>query len=54
MIVRYWMLLTGAFSPQGSLSFDAPRSMESMEQSRPDVPFDTGDQLFRSGHGLHY
>ena len=39
-------------SAQGRLPFDLPRSMAAVEASRPDVPFDTADPLFRFGHGL--
>ncbi len=45
-------VLTGAAKPQGRLPFDLPRSMAAVEASRPDVPFDTADPLFRFGHGL--
>ena len=45
-------VLTGVAEPQGRLPFDLPRSMAAVERSRPDVPFDTVDPLFRFGHGL--
>ncbi|MGB4135480.1 MAG: glycoside hydrolase family 3 N-terminal domain-containing protein [Microbacterium sp.] len=45
-------VLTGAFPAQGRLPFDVPRSMAAVVASRPDVPFDTEDPLFRFGHGL--
>lgn len=45
-------VLTGAAQPKGRLPFDLPRSMAAVEASRPDVPFDTADPLFRFGHGL--
>ncbi|MFT4051082.1 MAG: glycoside hydrolase family 3 N-terminal domain-containing protein [Microbacterium sp.] len=45
-------VLTGAAPAQGTLPFDIPRSMAAVEASRPDVPFDTADPLFRFGHGL--
>ncbi|MGW8482247.1 glycoside hydrolase family 3 protein [Microbacterium sp. NPDC055903] len=45
-------VLTGVAAPQGRLPFDLPRSMAAVEASRPDVPFDTTDPLFRFGHGL--
>ncbi|GAA1205129.1 glycoside hydrolase family 3 protein [Microbacterium maritypicum] len=45
-------VLSGAFPAQGTLPFDLPRSMAAVEASRPDVPFDTADPLFRFGHGL--
>ena len=45
-------VLTGAAAARGRLPFDLPRSMAAVEASRPDVPFDTADPLFRFGHGL--
>ncbi|GAA3635915.1 glycoside hydrolase family 3 N-terminal domain-containing protein [Microbacterium awajiense] len=45
-------VLTGEFAARGRLPFDIPRSMAAVEASRPDVPFDTEDPLFRFGHGL--
>jgi beta-glucosidase len=36
------------------LPFDLPSSMAAVVASRPDVPFDTADPLFRFGHGLRY
>ncbi|MBO3662955.1 glycoside hydrolase family 3 protein [Microbacterium stercoris] len=45
-------VLTGAAVAEGRLPFDLPRSMAAVEASRPDVPFDTEDPLFRFGHGL--
>lgn len=45
-------VLSGAHAATGSLPFDLPRSMAAVEASRPDVPFDTSDPLFRFGHGL--
>ncbi|GAA4161003.1 glycoside hydrolase family 3 N-terminal domain-containing protein [Gryllotalpicola daejeonensis] len=44
--------LSGAVRPEGKLPFDLPRSMAAVEESRPDVPFDTVGPLFRFGHGL--
>ncbi|MFJ6653850.1 glycoside hydrolase family 3 protein [Microbacterium sp. NPDC091313] len=43
-------VLSGAAQAQGRLPFDLPRSMAAVEASRPDVPFDTADPLFRFGH----
>lgn len=40
--------------PQGKLPFDLPRSMEAVEASKEDVPFDTENPVFRFGHGLSY
>ncbi len=45
-------VLSGVASAQGRLPFDLPRSMAAVVASRPDVPFDTADPLFRFGHGL--
>lgn len=44
----------GHASPRGRLPFDLPSSMEAVESSRPDVPFDTEFPLFRFGHGLTF
>lgn len=45
-------VLSGAVPARGRLPFDVPRSTEAVVASRPDVPFDTADPLFRFGHGL--
>lgn len=45
-------VLSGAHAATGVLPFDLPRSMAAVEASRPDVPFDTSDPLFRFGHGV--
>lgn len=45
-------VLSGTVPAQGRLPFDIPSSMAAVEASRPDVPFDTADPLFRFGHGL--
>ncbi|KAF1930425.1 glycoside hydrolase family 3 protein [Didymella exigua CBS 183.55] len=42
------------YKPQGKLPFDLPRSMEAVEASNGDVPFDTVNPVFRFGHGLSY
>ncbi len=47
-------VLFGVAEPQGNLPFDLPSSMAAVVASRPDVPFDTADPLFRFGHGLRY
>lgn len=44
--------LSGRTSFRGVLPFDLPRSMEAVEESREDVPFDTVAPLFRHGFGL--
>jgi beta-glucosidase len=46
-------VLSGEVPATGKLPFDIPRSMAAVEASRPDVPFDTQDPLFRFGHGLN-
>ena len=45
-------VLSGAVTPRGKLPFDIPSSMTAVRESRPDVPFDTADPTFRTGHGL--
>lgn len=40
--------------PMGKLPFDLPRSMEAVEASKEDVPFDTENPVFRFGDGLRY
>jgi beta-glucosidase len=47
-------VLCGIAQPRGRLPFDLPSSMAAVRASRPDVPFDTADPLFRFGHGLRY
>jgi beta-glucosidase len=47
-------IVFGIAQPEGSLPFDLPRSMATVEASRSDVPFDTADPVFRFGHGLRY
>jgi hypothetical protein len=44
----------GRAEPEGKLPFDLPRSMEAVENSRSDVPFDTKEPVFKFGHGLRY
>ncbi|KAA9089413.1 glycoside hydrolase family 3 protein [Microbacterium radiodurans] len=45
-------VLSGTARAEGRLPFDIPRSMAAVAASRPDVPFDTEDPLFRFGHGV--
>jgi len=40
--------------PLGKLPFDLPRSMEAVEASFEDLPFDTKDPVYRFGDGLSY
>jgi beta-glucosidase len=47
-------VLFGFDEPRGRLPVDLPRSMAAVQTSRPDVPFDTRDPLYRYGHGLSY
>jgi len=47
-------VLFGVVPAEGKLPFDVPRSMAAAEASRPDVPFDTENPLFRFGHGLTF
>jgi beta-glucosidase-like glycosyl hydrolase len=42
------------YAPMGKLPFDLPRSMEAVERSKEDVPFDTENPVFKYGHGLRY
>jgi len=42
----------GGAAPRGRLPFDLPSSMAAVQNSHPDVPFDTDHPLFRFGHGL--
>jgi beta-glucosidase len=47
-------VLFGEAEPQGRLPIDLPSSMAEVEAGRADVPFDTANPLYRSGHGLTY
>lgn len=42
----------GTIPLSGTLPFDIPASMEAVEKSREDVPFDTKEPLFRAGFGI--
>lgn len=44
--------ITGRHAITGTLPFDIPSSMEAVENSREDVPFDTDAPRFRAGFGL--
>jgi beta-glucosidase len=44
--------ITGRQPITGTLPFDIPSSMEAVENSREDVPFDTDAPRFRAGFGL--
>ncbi|HEX4402558.1 MAG TPA: glycoside hydrolase family 3 N-terminal domain-containing protein [Galbitalea sp.] len=50
----YIAILFGSGEPKGKLPFDIPSSMAAVEESRPDVPFDTVDPTFRFGDGLRF
>ena len=41
-------------APEGKLPFDLPSSMEAVQESREDIPFDTDRPLFGFGYGLSY
>ncbi|MFF9567013.1 glycoside hydrolase family 3 protein [Streptomyces sp. NPDC014685] len=43
-------LALGRSVARGSLPFELPSSMQAIENSREDVPFDTAEPLFRCGH----
>lgn len=45
-------VLFGDAAPRGRLPFELPSSMAAVKANRPDVPSDTADPLFRTGHGL--
>ncbi|PPG28611.1 beta-glucosidase [Pseudoclavibacter sp. RFBG4] len=47
-------VLVGDADVGGKLPFDLPSDMLEVTNSRPDVPFDTANPLFRFGHGLTY
>ncbi|KAJ5761283.1 hypothetical protein N7520_008439 [Penicillium odoratum] len=40
--------------PEGKLPFDLPSSMEAVEKSKEDLPYDTEFPLFKFGQGLEY
>ncbi len=44
----------GGFNPTGRLPFELPASMQSVERQQEDVPFDSGDAMFKIGAGLGY
>ena len=44
----------GGFNPTGRMPFELPASMQAVERQREDVPFDSGDALFKFGAGLGY
>ena len=45
---------TSGAAPEGKLPFDLPSSMEAVQGSKEDVPFDTACPLFKFGYGLSY
>jgi beta-glucosidase len=47
-------VLTGKASPQGTLPFELPSSMEAVAAQQPDVPHDSRAPLYRFGFGLKY
>ena len=48
------ILGTNGAAPEGKLPFDLPSSMEAVQRSKEDVPFDTQSPLFKFGYGLRY
>ncbi|KAJ5623204.1 hypothetical protein N7490_011809 [Penicillium lividum] len=48
------ILGTNGAAPEGKLPFDLPSSMEAVENSKEDVPYDTELPLFKFGQGLAY
>lgn len=42
----------GRAEAEGRLPFELPRSMAAVAASRPDVPDNTLDPVFRYGHGI--
>lgn len=52
--VALFDVLFGRSTPRGQLPFDLPSSVEAVRASRPDVPFDTAEPLFKFGWGLAY
>ncbi|CAK7244610.1 MAG: hypothetical protein STHCBS139747_006154 [Sporothrix thermara] len=47
-------VVLGVAAPEGKLPFDLPSSTKAVEESRPDVPYDSKDPIFKFGHGLRY
>ncbi len=47
-------ILFGELEPLGRLPFELPSSMAAVVASRPDVPDDTANPTFATGHGLRY
>lgn len=47
-------VLFGEAAPKGRLPFDIPSSMEAVEKSHSDAPFDTANPTYNFGFGLDY
>jgi beta-glucosidase len=47
----FFDVIFGVSKPEGKLPFDLPSSVEAVEKSREDLPFDTELPLFKFGHG---
>ena len=47
-------VVTGKASPQGTLPFELPSSMEAVAAQKPDVPHDSKAPLYKLGFGLRY
>jgi beta-glucosidase len=44
----------GRVTPEGTLPFELPSSMDAVRKQRSDVPFDSENPLFAYGFGLRY
>jgi beta-glucosidase len=47
-------IVFGRATPQGTLPFELPSSMEAVRKQRSDVPYDSENPLFPFGYGLSY
>jgi beta-glucosidase len=45
---------TNGAAPEGKLPFDLPCSMQAVQESKEDVPFNTKSPLYQFGYGLSY
>ena len=47
-------VIFGKAKPEGKLPFELPSSMEAVRKQKEDVPYDSGDPLYKFGFGLSY
>jgi beta-glucosidase len=47
-------IVFGDFNPQGKLPVEMPSSMEAVRSQKEDLPYDSGNPLYKFGYGLHY